>query len=115
MKEHTHKAIIDLLAEQEINVTDSITELYACAGVERQKKIKELERKISFAIIDDDKTLVGQIIIDLFMEFNKDAIDGKIQELSNAEKVEQDYAHGIKPPLNPAMDEAGMGHRDFYC
>lgn len=111
--EHEHEAIIDLIAEGKISVFETINEVSTAEEITGLKEAEDFSRKITFAIVDGDELLVGEAMTELFMKHNAEAIDEKIQELEDNERREQDFNHGIKPSLNPAMDDAGMKPEDF--
>lgn len=118
LNEYQHQALLDLIALRKINIFESLgydaipdadSKVFYAMNLER------IEKQISRAIIDKDDCTLGEIMMKLFMDYNKDIINEKAQELQDEAKQEKDDFHGVsESELTRKHRECGVNAEDFF-
>lgn len=116
LNKYQHQALTDLIASKKIDILESLGyDAISGEGVIYEMNLKEIEKEISEAILDEDEFILGEIMIKLFMGYNEDIINKKAQELQDEAKQEQDDLHGVnESELERKHRECGVNARDFF-
>jgi hypothetical protein len=122
MSEHQHQALTNLIALKKINIFES----FGCDAIPGAGNVnlkiyyamsrEQLESQISEAILNNDKTKLGEIMMKLFMDYNADIIAQKAQELQGEAMQEQDDLNGKMSVSELARKhyENGVSPGDFF-
>lgn len=117
LNEYQHQALTNLIALKKIDILESLGhDAISGKSIIYEMNLKEIEKKISKSIINDDEKELGRIFMKLFMDYNICTINEKAQELKDEAKQEQADLNGKASAyeLTRIHRENGVDERDFF-
>lgn len=116
LNEHQQQALSDLIEAKKIDILESLGhDAIKGSGIIYEMNLKELEDKISQAIFNCDELILGEIMMNLFMNYNICTINEKAQELKDEAMQQQDDEHSVcASELDRQHHEYGVNARDFF-